>query len=142
MAIPSGSKILLRVDDSATLKTLVAELSADLDVEADMIETTHKDSVDSNGNPVKTYIAGESGFEFSVEGIYDPTGDWSFAQILAALQAGTSNTFQFGGKEVGDEYFSGSGLFQSASLGAPKNGVPPVNASIQGSGELTTGTVV
>lgn len=141
MAIPSGSKIVLRIDDSATLKPLMAELSADLDVEADMIETTNKDSVDANGNPVKTFIAGESGFTFSVEGIYDPTGDWSFSQILAALKAGTPGTFQFGGKEVGDVYFSGTGLFQSASLGAPKNGVPPVNASIQGTGELVEGTV-
>lgn len=141
MAIESGSLIFLRIDDASTLKTLVGEISSELSLTADMIETTTKDSVDASGNPVKTYIAGESGFTFSVEGLHDPSGDWSVSQIVTALKAGTSHTFQFGGTELGDKYFSGTGLFSGVTFSPSKNEAPSVSSEIQGTGELVEGTV-
>ena len=141
MAIESGSKIFLRIDDAGTLKTLAAEISSELNLTADMIETTNKDTVDASGNPVKTYIAGESGFTFSVEGLYDPAGDWGAGQIIAAVKAGTVHTFQFGGTDVGDTYFSGSGLFSSVTVSPTKNEAPSVSAEVQGTGALLEAVV-
>ena len=140
----SGSTMLLRVEDpdaADALKTLACELSSELSTSADMIETTCKGSVDLNGRPTKTYIAGEYGFTFSVEGIYDPAGDWNFSEILAKLKAGTQLTFQFGGSGVGDTFFTGAGIINEATLSAPKNDVVSVSASIQGVGELAEATV-
>ena len=73
--------------------------------------------------------------------MYDPSGDWNAADILAALKAGTALTFQFGGVDSGDEYFSGSGLISSLSLSPTKNEAPTVSAEIQGTGELVVATV-
>lgn len=141
MAIESGSTMLLRVDDTGTLKTLAAEISSEMNITADMIETTNKDTVDSNGNPVKTYIGGESGYTFSVEGLHDPSGDWNAYTIVERLQSGTVLTFQHGGVDTGDDYLSGSGLFNSLTLSTPKNEAPTVSAEIQGTGELVKATV-
>lgn len=141
MAIESGSSIYLRVDDGGTLKTLVAEISSELSMSKDMIETTNKGTVDANGDPVKTYIGGESGFTFSIEGIHDPADEWDAFKIVAELKAGTIFTFQYGGTVTGDKYFSGSGLFSSVSLSTPKNEVPSVSAEVQGTGELVEAVV-
>jgi len=139
--VESGSKILLRVDDGGTLKSLVGEVSSEFSMSADMIETTQKDSVDASGNPVKTYIAGETGFTFSVEGLHDPTGDWSVFTIIEKCKAGTSHTFQLGAVAANSKFLSGTGLFSSVSFSPSKNEVPSVSAEIQGTGEVVEGTV-
>lgn len=131
MAKKDGTLLLVQIGGV----TLTGLMDNSLDYVKDMIETTTKDS-----SKHKSYIAGEDGWTISFSGLYDPTGTYGFKTILAAAKAGTAVTVIFGEITSAADYWTGSALFDAASLTAGKNDASGFSGSLQGTGDLTAST--
>jgi hypothetical protein len=131
MAKIRGLLMIVKIGGTA----LTGQLNATLNAVKDMIDAT---SADSAG--VKAYEAGEYGFTFDFNSLYDPAGSMSFGEILTALKSTTATTIYFGGIVTNDPYFSASAHFNSASLSADKNDVAKVSGSLTITGDVTEGS--
>ncbi len=104
-----------------------------VDTTADVVESTALE------DSAKTYITGRSAFSGSIDFLFDET---DAAQV--ALIVGTSLAFTLlpEGNTTGDVSISGTGLVTSMTIGVTLDGVSTRTAAFQGTGALTTGTVV
>lgn len=113
---------------------LTGRLNATLNMVKDIIDAT---SADSAG--IKQYEAGEYGFTFDFNSLYDPTGSMSFSEILAAFKLTTVTTIYFGETSyVADAaYYSADAHFNAGSLSADKNDVAKIAGSLTITGDVT-----
>lgn len=132
MAIHDGSKILIKIEDSA----LVGLTSTGKSLTTDMIETTTKDS---DGD--KTYIPGERGCSISFEIKIDEDAAYGYSDLFAAWKAGTELAWVIGGTGAGDVTYSGDGYIESLDDTAPQNDVQTASGTIRVTGEVTEGVV-
>ena len=135
MATPkNGNVIFLRYKNS-TIFTLVGQVSGGLEVSADMIDITTKDSAGA-----ATFMAGRKSGTVSVSGTYDPaatTGTGSL-DVFALLNAGTEIEAYWGEKTSATTYFTSKAFITSFSVDAEKDSVVNWSASLQLSGAITT----
>ena len=116
--------------------TLTGLIDNSMGFDIDMIEVTTKDS---SGH--KAFMAGEDGWTIDFSNLYDPTGTYGFKQALVAAKAKVSLTVIFGEVvSTSKDYWTGSALFNSLSLTAPKGGEAGFSGTLQGTGDLTAST--
>lgn len=132
MACKNGSLILLKVAGT----TLSGLLSNDFNYTVDTIESTTKDSAGH-----KEFCAGEDGATVDFECLYNPAGDYSLVELMAAAQAKTAVAFVIGGVVAGDETISGSAIITSVSWSNGKNDASGISGSLQVTGAVTVGVV-
>jgi len=134
MAVQDGSDIMISLTGTAVVN---ASTSQNLDVAVDMIETTTKDSAGA-----KTYIAGEIGATFGIEGKLDPAATYSVTELLAAIQAkaALSCTYGEGVKTSGGRILTFSALMSGYSETGGQNSEGTWTASLQITGAITEAT--
>jgi predicted secreted protein len=132
MACKDGSLILLKVGGT----TLSGLLSNDFNYTVDTIECTTKDS-----NRHKEYIAGEDGSTVDFECLYNPAGDYSLVELMAAAKAKVAVAFVIGGVVAGDETVSGNAIITSVAWSNGKNDISGISGSLQVTGDVTVGVV-
>jgi len=134
MAVQDGSDIMISLNGSAVVN---ATTSQNLDVTVDMIETTTKDS-----SGIKTFIAGEQGSTFGIEGKLDPAAAYSVTELLAAIKAkaALSCTYGEGVKTSGGRILTFSALLSNYSETGGQNAEATWSASLQITGDITEAT--
>ena len=114
--------------------TLVGQIDSSMNLTADMLDATTKDSTDG----AKEYCAGETGWTMSVSGLYDPDASTGtgVSDAITALKAGTEWTVKYGQTTTGGKYFTGVALVSGVTLNGPKNELSNYSVELQGSGVL------
>lgn len=118
--------------------TLVGQTDASMTANADMLDSTTKDST-SKG---KTFIGGETGWTLSVSGLYDPAAAaaGSVSGAFTDLKAGTAWTIKFGQVTSGSKHWGGSAYIQSVTINGPKNDLASYTLEMQGTAAVTEAT--
>lgn len=127
----NGTLILLRKDTT----TIVGQTDATMNATADMLDATTKDSTAG----AKEFEAGETGWTFSISGLYDPTAaaDGSISGAITDLKAGTTWAAKWGEVTTDDNYWSGDIKISSVTVNGPKNDMANYTIEAQGTGVLT-----
>ena len=131
MSIINGTLIVLR--NNAT--TVVGQTDATMNMTADMMDATTKDSTAK----AKEYIPGETGWTFSISGLYDPTAAaaGSVSGAITDLKAGTNWTAKWGETTTDNNYWGGTIYISSVTVTGPKNDLASYTIEAQGTGVLT-----
>lgn len=129
MAKKDGKTIFIQKGST----TIVGQISGELSMSSDEIDTTTKDST----NGAKEFLPGETSGTVSVEGLYDPAAAEGVSEAITALTAGTTFTFWIGSVATGEQGWEGTGFFTELVLAAPKNEAATYNGTIRLTGELT-----
>ena len=137
MAKINGTIILMRqgATPGLTQTTLVGQTDATMAVTSDTMDSTCK----SSSAKAKTFIPGETGWTFSISGLYDPaaTVEGSVSNAITDLKAGTSLTASWGEVVTDENYWHGTIYLTNVTTNGPKNDVANYSLEAQGSGVLT-----
>ena len=102
MAKKNGTLIVMRqgATHGLTQTTIVGQTDATMNTTADMLDSTTKD----NAAKAKSFAPGETGWTFSISGLYDPaaTTEGSVSNAITDLKAGTAWVASWG-EDVTDE---------------------------------------
>jgi hypothetical protein len=128
MSVQNGDVVLVTIG-GVTLGALVSNGHNQL---ADMLDASNKDTPG-----VKIYQAGESGWNFTLEALFDPAATEGFSEALGYLKAGTQITVTHG--ISGTSIQSGFGYISNLELSGPKNEISSYSLDIQGTGEIAAG---
>lgn len=109
----------------------------ELSLEAEAIDVTTKDS-----NGWKEVLHGLKSWTISGGGILDFAATEGVEEIFDDLVAGTAGTIKFSTSVTGDSEFSGSGIYTSLSISAPKEDKVSFSFTITGTGVLSKTTIV
>ena len=129
MALVNGDVILVESDSN----TYVGTTSTSVEIAADMIDKTTKDS-----NAYKEFTRGERSLTISVEGLHNvdettQSGEVAFDDLVA----GTEVTYKWGQfATAGDRYITGSALVESVSIDAPKNEMTTYSVTLRSTGSF------
>ena len=135
MATLNGTSIVLMNGSTK----LVGQTDATLSTSADALDATTKDSTAK----AKEFIAGETSWNFSISGLYDPTatGEGSVSGAITDLKAGTAWTIKWGQTTTGGQYWAGSAILTGVDVNGPKNDLSNYSLNAQGTGVLTEDSV-
>jgi len=130
MALVNGDVILVESDSN----TYVGTTSTSLEVAADMIDKTTKDS-----NAYKEFTRGERSLTISIEGLHDVDENEQSGEVAYDdLVAGTEVTYKWGQfAQVGDRYITGSALVESVTIDAPKNEMTTYSVTLRSTGSFS-----
>ena len=133
MAKINGSDVYVAIGGTR----INAQTSAGFDEFVDMIETTNNDD---SGH--KTYIAGDDGATFSIEGMVDIALTYNVTQIRTAIKAKAAVAFVWGDgvKAAGGQVLSGSCLLSKLTQSAPRNDKVTWSCECTVTGAVTEGT--
>lgn len=119
---------------------LVGQIGASLDGTRDIIDLTSLSS-----EYVKQHAAGDYGWSFSFNGVYDPSGSMSATEIMVAFQAATETVVMFGESEYttgsGNQIWTFSGTFTGMSIAADYTGVTRVSGTVQVNGDVVESAI-
>jgi hypothetical protein len=128
MSVQNGDVVLVNIG-GVTVGALVSNGHNQL---ADMLDASNKDTPG-----VKQYQAGETGWTFTLESLYDPAATEGLSEALGYLKAGTQITVTHG--ISGTSVQSGSGYIASLECSGPKNEIGSYSLEIQGTGNVGVG---
>ena len=130
MALVNGDVILVESDSN----TYVGTTSTSLEVAADMIDKTTKDS-----NAYKEFTRGERSLTISIEGLHNVDETTHSGEVAYDdLVAGTEVTYKWGQfAQVGDRYITGSALVESVTIDAPKNEMTTYSVTLRSTGSFS-----
>ena len=129
MALVNGDVILVESDSN----TYVGTTSTSVEIAADMIDKTTKDS-----SAYKEFTRGERSLTISIEGLHNvdeatQSGEVAFDDLVA----GTEVTYKWGQfATAGDRYITGSALVESVSIDAPKNEMTTFSVTLRSTGSF------
>ncbi len=130
----NGTVVLVSLEATA----LAGQVSSNIDLAIDLIETTVKQSSARS----KTYEAGENGLTFSVECQVSNSEGATLAALMNAAKAGTAQEFVYNSAgAVGDLRISGDALISGISLGDPKNDVRTISFNLTATGTYTAAAI-
>ena len=128
----SGRLMIVKIGGVA----LVGQIGGSLDGTRDIIDLTSLSS-----EYVKQFAAGDYGYTFSFNGLYDPSGSMSASEIKTAFEAEAAQvicwgagTFVSGGINT---YWTASGHFTAMSIAADYTGPARVSGTVQITGAVT-----
>lgn len=128
MSVQKGDVVIVQIG-GVTVGALVSNGHNQL---ADMLDKSNKDTPG-----VKQYDAGETGWSFTLESLFDPDASEGVSEALGYLKAGTQLTVTHG--ITGTSVQSGYGLISNIELSGPKNEISSYSLEIQGTGSVSTG---
>lgn len=131
MAKLDGVEIFLKIGT----EILVGQTTGDMNLTADMIDCTSKDS---GGD--KEYLAGERDATINVDALYDPAAAQGFSDAFTVLKTGTAITWSWGQTGSSETFWTGSGYISSVTINGPKNEASSYSLTIQNSGPVTEST--
>lgn len=130
----NGTVVLVSLGATA----LAGQVSSNIDLAIDLIETTVKQSPARS----KTYEAGENGLTFSVESQLTNAEGATIAALVTAAKAGTAQAFVYNSAgAIGDLEITGNALISGISFGDPKNDVRTVSFNLTATGEYTAAAI-
>jgi len=131
MAIYNGTAQLLKLGASGTEQTLIQLTNCSMSVNADLFDTTSKES-----NGWKSVMPGLRDVSYSGEGLADfaTSDNYTLAEIFAAYNNRTLLSVKF---TNGVNTFSQSGYISSFELSAPMEDVATYTIEVTGTGVLT-----
>jgi len=131
MAKVNGSAIVLQNGTT----TIVGQTDATMTMTADMLDATTKDSTAK----AKEYLPGETGWTFSISGLYDPAAAsaGSVSKAITDLKAGTAWTAKWGQTTSLGNYWGGTIYISNVTVNGPKNDLANYSMEAQGTGVLT-----
>lgn len=118
--------------------TLMGQKTGGMDVSADTLESTSKDS-----NKWREYIYGWKTTDFTVDDLYDPAASvgTGFADFFGYIAAETVVTVKFGEIVAGKTYWTSSALISKVNLSGPSNQVASYTLTLKGTGVPTQSVV-
>jgi len=128
MSVQNGGVVLVTIG-GVTVGALVSNGHNQL---ADMLDASNKDTAG-----VKQFKPGETGWNFTLESLYDPAATEGVSEALGYLKAGTALTITHG--ISGTSVQSGSGYISSIECNGPKNEIGSYSLDIQGTGAISPG---
>ena len=133
MAVKSGTVILLKLNTSV----VDATTSADINIAADKINTTTKDSTGT----AKEHLRGETEISIDLAGKWSESGShFSIEYLIDAALAGTVLPFVWGDTATGALTLSGNCTIGSFKASAPQNAEATWSATLESTGPVTRGT--
>jgi TP901-1 family phage major tail protein len=137
----NGTLVALYKDVSGTLTKVANLTSTDFELSKDTIDATNKD-----GGNYKEFLVGLSSWTMNAEGIFEEdasvgSGSISAKDLLDDMVAGTALTVVMTSDSSTDLKLSGTAIITSFAWNAPVNDVSTFSVSLQGTGDLTVGTV-
>ena len=138
----NGTLVALYKDTGTPPLVKVANLtSTDFELSKDTIDATNKD-----GGNYKEFLVGLSSWTMNAEGIFEEdasvgTSSISAKDLLDDMVAGTALTVVMTSDSSTDLKLSGTAIITSFAWNAPVNDVSTFSVSLQGTGDLTVGTV-
>ena len=131
MSVINGTLIVMSQGGT----TIVGQTDATMTTTADMLDATTKDSTAR----AKEFIPGETTWNFSISGLYDPAAAaaGSVSGAITALKAGTSWTAKWGETTTGSNYWTGTVYLSNVTVNGPKNDLASYSIEGQGTGVLT-----
>ena len=137
MAKKNGTLIVMRqgATHGLTQTTIVGQTDATMNTTADMLDSTTKD----NAAKAKSFAPGETGWTFSISGLYDPaaTTEGSVSNAITYLKAGTAWVASWGEDVTDENYWYGTIYLSSVNVTGPKNDLASYTLEAQGTGILT-----
>jgi len=134
-----GKNMMLWTNASGTSKVVGAAISANIDIDCDMVEVTNFLS-----GRAKTFRAGRYSWTVSSDSLLQTGGDADSMAFLTKLKAGTELNMSIGvGSIVApvpsptEVNLSGKVIVKRISIGAPVAGNVSFKVDLQGSGELS-----
>ena len=134
MALVNGDVIFVESDSN----TYVGTTGTSIDIAADMIEKTTKDS-----GAFKEFTRGERSLTISIEGLHNidettQSGEAAYDDLVA----GTEVTYKWGQfATTGDRYITGSALVESVTLDGPKNEMATYSVTLRSTGSFAWAVV-
>ena len=135
----NGTLVALYKDVSGTPTKIANLTSTDFELSKDTIDATNKD-----GGSYKEFLVGLSSWTMNAEGIFEEDGGVtgiSAKDLLDDMITGAPITAIMTSDVSGDIKLSGSAIITSFAWNAPVNDVSTFSVSLQGTGDLTVGTV-
>jgi len=131
MAIYNGTAQLLKLGASGTEQTLIQLTNCSMSVNADLFDTTSKES-----NGWKSVMPGLRDVSYSGEGLADfaTSDNYTLAEIFAAYNSRTLLSVKF---TNGVNTFSQSGYIASFEISGPMEDVATYTIEVTGTGVLT-----
>lgn len=131
MAIYNGTAQLLKLGASGTEQTLIQLTNCSMSVNADLFDTTSKES-----NGWKSVMPGLRDVSYSGEGLADfaTSDNYTLAEIFAAYNSRTLLSVKF---TNGTNTFSQSGYIASFEISGPMEDVATYTIEVTGTGVLT-----
>jgi len=131
MAIYNGTAQLLKLGASGTEQTLIQLTNCSMSVNADLFDTTSKES-----NGWKSVMPGLRDVSYSGEGLADfaTSDNYTLAEIFAAYNNRTLLSVKF---TNGTNTFSQSGYIASFEISGPMEDVATYTIEVTGTGVLT-----
>lgn len=131
MAIYNGTAQLLKLGASGSEQTLIQLTSCSMSVNADLFDTTSKES-----DGWKSVMPGLRDVTYSGEGLADfaASSNYTLTEIFAAYNNRTLLSIKF---TNGTNVFSQSGYISSFEISGPMEDVATYTIEVTGSGALT-----
>ena len=128
MSKVNGTNFLVYADGVA----IAASKTCTLNYNANMIDVTTKDSAGA-----KEVIPGLTDWSIDVDGLHDPSGQFSLEDVYDAIYQGLKLTVKFSTTEAGSLYFEGDAYVNKGTLAAPMEDATTLSISFVGTGALS-----
>jgi len=87
------------------------------------------------------FIYGQGGGSFDCEGVFKEDATYGWEELFAAMLAKTVLTLRWTSDVIGDKYYEGSVLIESANMDAPLEDKITYTCTLKLTGAPTTGTI-
>lgn len=123
----NGTNFLVYADSVA----IASSKSCTINYNANMIDVTTKDSAGA-----KEVLPGLTDWSIDVDGLHDPSGQFSLEDIYDAIYQSLELTVKFATTESGALYFEGQAYVNKMTLAAPMEDATTLSMSFSGTGAL------
>ncbi|MHA1210307.1 MAG: phage major tail protein, TP901-1 family [Candidatus Freyarchaeota archaeon] len=133
MAVLKGIDVIVQVDVSGVPTTIAGQKNATLSLSSDTIDTTSKDTAESNGD-WRTFLSGIKSWTLSCDGLY-VDGDPALDELQTKFEAGEAVSLTM--SQSGAWTATGNAIITSLDYDASLEDAMTVSAEFQGTGAIT-----